>query len=290
MSANQLYHIGHTRIAQLRASERLTRTRNMAWLIAGIFLSRAVHLSRVAGKIPSRADLPSAVRRLSRFLDNPRIRVREWYAPVARDLLDYIGRTTKEIRLIADGMKIGFGHQLLIVAVAFRHRAIPIAWTWVNAPKGHSSGYKQCALLNYVRGLLPAGVPVVLVGDSELGAIEVIRQLKIWRWHYVLRQKASNQIRIPGGAWQDFGSVVGKPGESVWLGTCLLTRQEAYATNLLAHWEMGEDEPWLLATDWADRTVTLQTYARRMWIEEMFGDLKGNGFGFIGNFRDTPKR
>jgi len=278
MSINQLYLTWHTRISQLRAGERLTRTRNMAWLITGIFLSRAVHLSRVAGKIPSRADLLSAVRRLSRFLDNPSIRVREWYAPIARDWLDYIGRTTKEIRLIADGTKIGFGHQLLMIAVCYHHRAIPICWTWINAPRGHSSAYKQCALLNYVRGLLPKGIPVVLVGDSEFGAIEVIRQVKTWRWHYVLRQKANNQIRRPGRDWQNFGAVISKPGESLWLGQCLLTRQQAYATNLLAHWAIGEDDPWLLATDLVDRTLTLQTYARRMWIEEMFGDLKGNGF------------
>lgn len=278
MSINQLYDTWFTRIAQLRNNERLTRARNMAWLIVGIFLSRAVHLSRVAGKIRSNVDLPSAVRRLSRFLDNPSVRVREWYAPIARDWLDYIGRTTKEIRLIADGTKIGFGHQLLMIAVCYRHRAIPIAWTWINAPRGHSSGYKQCALLNYVRGLLPANIPVVLVGDSEFGAIEVIRQLKIWHWHYVLRQKANNQIQMPGRDWQNFGSVLSKPGESLWLGPCLLTRQQAYATNLLAHWALGEKEPWLLATDLVDRTRTLQAYARRMWIEEMFGDLKDHGF------------
>jgi hypothetical protein len=278
MSVNQLYLTWQSRISQLRADERITRTRNMAWLIVGIFLSRAVHLSRVAGKIPSRADLLSAVRRLSRFLDNPSIRVREWYAPIARDWLDYIGRTTKEIRLIADGTKIGFGHQLLMIAVCYRHRAIPIAWTWVNAPRGHSSGYKQCALLNYVRGLLPKSIPVVVVGDSEFGAIEVIRQVKTWHWHYVLRQKANNQIRRSGRDWQNFGAVLGKPGESLWLGRCLLTRQQAYATNLLAHWALGEKEPWLLATDLGDRALTLQTYARRMGIEEMFGDLKRNGF------------
>jgi hypothetical protein len=237
-----------------------------------------VYLSRIASKIPSAADLPSGVRRVSRFLDNPAVRVREWYASTARDWLDYLGRTTKEIRLIADGTKIGFGHQLLMIAVAYRRRAIPIAWTWVTAPRGHSSGYKQCALLNYVRGLLPAGIPVTLVGDSEFGAIEVIRQLKIWRWHYVLRQKASNQIKLPGGAWQNFGAVICHPGESLWLGQGLLTQHYAEVTNLLAHWAVGEEEPWLLATDLPDRVTTLHAYARRMWIEEMFGDLKGNGF------------
>jgi hypothetical protein len=67
-----------------------------------------------------------------------------------------------------------------------------MAWTWVKARRGHSSAVKQRALLAYVRGLIPPGVPVLLVGDSEFGAVEVIRQVKAWGWNYVLRQKANH--------------------------------------------------------------------------------------------------
>ncbi|MFN3763624.1 MAG: hypothetical protein ACK4WK_10565, partial [Anaerolineae bacterium] len=61
-------------------------------------------------------------------------------------------------------------------------------------------------------------------------------------------------------------------------GEGLLTREHAHPTNLLAHWEKGEKEPWLLATNLSSRQKTLRAYHRRMWIEEMFGDMKGNGF------------
>ena len=44
------------------------------------------------------------------------------------------------------------------------------------------------------------------------------------------------------------------------------------------HWEVGEKEPWCLATNLPDLQMALQFYARRMWIEEMFGDLKKHGF------------
>ena len=37
-----------------------------------------------------------------------------------------------KIRLIVDGSKVGFGHQLLLLAIAYRRRAIPLAWTWVK--------------------------------------------------------------------------------------------------------------------------------------------------------------
>jgi hypothetical protein len=58
----------------------------------------------------------------------------------------------------------------------------------------------------------------------------------------------------------------------------LLTSKHAHPTNLLAHWKRGEKEPWLLATNLPSRQKTLRAYRRRMWIEEMFGDLKRHGF------------
>jgi hypothetical protein len=278
VSINQLYVTWLNRILQLRPHERITRVRNLAWLMTGIFYSRSVHLSRVATKIPAQVNLPSVVRRLSRLLDNPALRVREWYRPIAQDWLDYIARTTGEIRLIADGTKIGFGHQLLMISLAYRRRAIPLVWTWIKCVKGHSSAHKQLALLSYAHRLIPWQIPVLFIGDSEFGAVEVMRQLEAWRWSYVLRQKANNQIQMPGQVWQDFGAILTKPGQSLWLGTGLLTMKHAHATNLLAHWQVGEKEAWLLATNLPERTVTLRTYGRRMWTEEMFGDLKSHGF------------
>jgi hypothetical protein len=57
-----------------------------------------------------------------------------------------------------------------------------------------------------------------------------------------------------------------------------LTESGIYPVNLLIHWQIGEDEPWCLATNLPDRRMTLQAYGRRMWTEEMFGDLKRHGF------------
>jgi hypothetical protein len=84
MPINKLYHTWNMRIRQLRPTDRITRIRNITWLIVGIYQSRSVCLSRIAGKIPTSAKLLSTVRRISRLLSNPGIRVREWYEPIAR--------------------------------------------------------------------------------------------------------------------------------------------------------------------------------------------------------------
>lgn len=279
MPINRLYHTWFQRIRELRPQQRITQVRIFVWLLCGIYQSRSVNLSRVAGKIPGSAKLLSTTRRLSRLLDNPAIRVREWYEPLARQWLEAQFRHLGEIHLIVDGSKIGFQHQLLIVCLAYRKRAIPIAWTWVKHVRGHSTAGKQLALLAYVRTLLPKGAGVFLVGDSEFGSVGVLRQLDQWRWFYVLRQKTSTHVwRNEREGWQDFGSFVQKSSQSVWLGRAYLSEQGIYPVNLLAHWEKGEKEPWCLATNLPDCQMTLRFYARRMWIEEMFGDLKKHGF------------
>lgn len=279
MPINHLYDTWIRRIQELRPGQRITQVRNFVWLIIGIYQSRSVCLSRIAGKIPSSKKLLSVIRRLSRFLDNPAIRVREWYEPIARQWLETQFRFLREIRLIVDGTKIGFGHQLLIVCLAYRKRAIPIAWTWVKHIKGHSSAGKQLALLAYVCTLIPKGAAVFLVGDCEFGCVSALRQLDLWRWLYVLRQKADTGVWFDErSGWKAFGSYLQKPGQSIWLGNGCLTVKEIYPVNLLVHWEVGEKETWCLATNLPDLGMALTYYRRRMWIEEMFGDLKKHGF------------
>lgn len=280
MKINQLYDKWLKQIMQMRPEERITRVRNMAWLIVGIFASKSVHLSKVAMKIPGSARLVSATRRLSRFLNNPAIRVREWYEPVARHWLQVAADTVGEIRLILDATHVGFGHQWLMVALAFHRRAIPIAWTWVKSARGHSSAQVQLALLAYVRKLLPLGARVLLTGDCEFESGEVQEQVEtVWHWHFALRQKPNNLVRFPGQEfWQPLNSLVTQPGQKIWLEGCFLTRKHNRPANLLAYWNFGETTPWLIATNLPSGFATLKAYARREWIDEMFGDLKKNGF------------
>ncbi len=279
MPTNRLYDTWKLRIMELRPGQRITQLRNFVWLIVGIYQSRSVSLGRIAGKVPGSAKLLSTTRRMSRLLANPAIRVREWYAPVAREWLGRQWQNAGEIHLIVDGTKIGLGHQLLIVCLAYRKRAIPIAWTWVRHIRGHSGAEKQLALLGHVRRLVPAGAAVFLVGDCEFGAVAVLRQLDQWHWAYALRQKSDTLLFLnPALGWQPFDSFISQPGQSFWLGRGDLTAKEIYPTNLLVHWKAGEKEPWCLATNLPDRNMTLRFYRFRMWIEEMFGDFKKHGF------------
>ena len=142
MPINKTYRTWIRRICELRPKQRKTQVQNFVWLLVGIFHSHSVSLSKIAGKVISTAKNVSTVRRLSRFLASSAVDVRSWYRSTAKAWLMSQAQQVGEIRLIVDGTKVGFGHQLLMVSLAYRRRAIPIAWSWVRHVRGHSTAVK----------------------------------------------------------------------------------------------------------------------------------------------------
>ena len=278
MPVNKVYDIWFCRFRQLNATWHLSLVRNLAWFVTGLSISRSVQLHHIARHVPGAAQLVSQTRRLSRVLDNPRLRVRTAYAPVARAILQQQAKTHAAVVLIVDGTQVTGHHQLLLVAVRSRRRALPIAWTWVRYTRGASSAHRQRALLAYVRTLLPPGCSVVVVGDSEFGAVGVLCQLDAWGWRYVIRQKGLPQVRtVEHPTLQSLRELGSRPGERRWWPGVWLTRRSGYRTNLLLDWQPGQRRPWYLATNCTDPRAALRAYRQRMAIEELFGDWKRHG-------------
>jgi len=273
----KLYRIWRERLAQLTPDNCRSRLVNMMLLVVGLYKAESVHLSKVARKLPLRAKKLSLDKRLRRFLNNPGVRVREWYRPVAVALLK-AASSAGQVHLIIDSSKVGFGHQLLMVGIAYRRRALPLAWTWVHHSSGHSTATKPSALLSYIHALIPQGIQVSIVGDSEFGSIDLLRQLDAWKWDYALRQRGMKRF-LPYGMLTLYRLDRQKlqPGDKWWLGRVQLTYQ-FYITNLVLYRARGEPEPWYLATSLPSPHGAIQLYRRRMWLEEMFGDMKGHGF------------
>ena len=135
---------------------------------------------------------------------------------------------------------------------------------------------------------MPTGATVFIVGDTEFGPVKVLKQLQTWHWFYILRQKSDTGVWSDDDQqWKPFGSFVQKAGQTNWLGSREFSQTHIYTVNLLAHWKIGEKEPWLLATNLPDAQITLHFYKRRMWIEEMFGDLKDHGFDLESSMLHT---
>lgn len=292
VKANRLYDTLAPKVAESFSEMSVPQQRNMVWMMIGIYLSRSVQLAKIAENITSQAKEISIVRRISRFLAQFGADVKISYA---KEIVPILARLSVSgpIKLLLDGSKIGFGHQLVMVSVAYRQRSIPVAWTWVKYKRGHSTGEIQVKLLNEVKTLLErrgSKVNVILCGDSEYGNGEVLRAMQAWGWQYALRQKGSHLVSVDGKAWQAIKGLVSKAGERAWLQDAYLTQTHAIECNVCAYWAKGQDEAWLIATNLPNHACCIKAYGYRMWIEEMFGDLKGHGFDLEGShLLDTDK-
>jgi len=273
-----LYRSLHEYLMQRIPDECDSRLANLIWLMMGIFQARSVQLKLAARKVPIRAKQLSIVTRFGRFLNNEGVLVRHWYRPFAAQLL-MAAATAGRIQLIIDATKVSAAHRLLMVSVAYRRRALPIAWTWVRSSRGHSTTAKQVKLLAYVQSLLPKGVQVSLVGDCEFDHPLLIENLRFWQWDYALRQPA-NHLVLPQGmnTWRRLDELGLCPGMLMWWGNVVLTAASPYPTHLVLYWQPGQKQAWFLATNLLHPLPALRLYRRRMWIEEMFGDLKRHGF------------
>ena len=276
MNVTRTYHILMQKISQTIPTNHVYRQRTMAWLLTGILHSQSVYTTKIATFIPGNVKKSSSQKRITRFLANPKVRVRQLYGGIAKQLLSEAAKHG-EIRLIIDGTKVSQNHQLLMVALAYRRRALPIAWTWVRAKRGHSSGRKQIALFAFIRTLLPdEDISVIVTGDSEFTPLQTA--FEAWNWGYVLRQKGSHLLLKPAAqSWQRVDSLVTRPGQRLWLTHITLTQTHMHHCHFLALWSRGEARPWLLATNLSSARLARCHYARRMWVEEMFGDFKTNG-------------
>jgi len=277
MNTFTLYSTWNRVLGQWLSHVYRTRRVNLIWLIVGLYLGGSVKASAIVKHWRIPVKVTSLTRRLSRFLDNSAIRPAVWYRPVARRLLEHWRGQT--VTLIIDATKVGAGHQLVMVALAYRHRALPIAWSWVKGSQGQGPAALQQAVLQRVQHLMPSDVSVMLIGDSAFGSVALMQHLQTWGWTYVVRQTGRHLVRPTATArWIRFDEVVQRGGPRVWWPQAHFTQKWDYGTNLCASWAPTESTPWLLTSNLADAHSVCHAYAKRMWIEEMFGDLKRHGW------------
>jgi hypothetical protein len=282
----------HTVLRQLRQwlpAERVTRQRNMALLVTGLFFGMAIHLSQIAAEWPLPDKNPSLTNRLRRFLDNERVEVTDWYRPIAEQLLSvFAGR---EIRLVIDCTKVGFDHRLLLIGLAYRKRTLPLVWKVVRGRKGHVTNREQIALFRLLLPLIPRRSQVWVVGDAGFQGVPLLRQLQRWGWHFVIRQQRRILVYRAGQGWCKLNALPLDKGATRVIGWVRLTRRyNAGWLWLVLHWAADEDEPWYLVADQPGHRRLIQHYQRRMWVEEMFGDLKGHGFDLQATHLDDAAR
>src|SRR5436305_11578702 len=97
-------------------------------------------------------------------------------------------------------------------------------------------------------------------------------------WHYVLRLQGDTHVRFPDGSEQAVRELAPRPGTR-WLGEAEVFKKAGWrGANVVATWERGVSEPWLLLTDQRASLRHCRAYAKRAWVEQSHRDDKAASF------------
>jgi Transposase DDE domain len=284
-----LYHSMLRQINQWLPDERVTRQRNLALLVSGLYLSASVHLSQIVRSWPIPGKIPSLSNRLRRFLSRAEPTPEGYYEPLLAHLLWLLGK--QPLRLVMDLTQVGPWCRALVVTVVYRRRTLPLAWHLYAGASGNVPVNDAIALLEPIYRHVPSDTAVYLVGDTGFRAGDLLRWLRERQWHYVIRQRKESGVRTDTTPWTPLADLAIAPGQTRVVGWVWLFKTTPFGpTWLLLHWAAGQEEPWLLISDCPDPALVLRLYRRRAWIETTFRDMKASGFDLDATRLRDPLR
>jgi hypothetical protein len=266
-------------IRKAQPHEDARRLRIFVWAVVGLLFEKTISLPLLAEAIVSTAQAASRIRRLRRFLANPRVCVRAYYDALVRGALaEWAGQT---MELILDTTTVAGRLVILRVSLVYRGRAIPLVWQ-VYERKSVSLPLKLYReVLGHVRTLLPPGVTVVLLGDRGFRGEALMRWCRSPHigWHFRLRLKANQRITLADGDTWLLRELGLKPGMKGFLHDVSLGGRRYGPIHLALAWsEKPKSDAWYIASDEPTDEETLVQYGWRMDIEEELLDDKSGGF------------
>ncbi len=273
-----LKHIADSISAELQQrlpGQRKTQRGKLALLVATMLEVRSANLMDLAAGLPLAADRTDMrYQWITRLLGNPLVISDEIMEPFAREVLEQAAADGEPVVLILDQSKMSDRHQVLMLALRYGDRALPLAWR-VEARQGAIGFDTQKALLDAVAPWLPAAVKVRLMGDRFYGTADLIGWCQNRTWDYRLRLKG-NLVVVDVTGKTTTGACA--RDRLYYLEDVELTGRRA-RTHIGILQDPGHAEPWIIAMSEPPSYLRTLEYGRRWGIEPMFSDFKSRGFG-----------
>jgi Transposase DDE domain len=275
-----------TELKQRLPKQRKTQREKLALLVATMLDVRSANLMDLAAGLPRDADRTDMrYQWITRFLGNPLVISDQIMEPFAREVLEQTAGTGEPLILIVDQSKISDRHQVLMLALRYGDRALPLAWR-VEETEGAIGFATQKALLDTVAPWLPASAPVRLMGDRFYGTADLIGWCQERAWDYRLRLKG-NLVVFDGSEKTTTGQCA--KDRIYYLENVDLTGRRARTHIGIIH-DPGHAEPWIIAMSEPANYLRTLDYQGRWGIEPMFSDFKARGFGLEESQLRYPDR
>jgi hypothetical protein len=214
------------------------------------------------------------------------------FVPLMRWVLAWWPPDERRVALAIDASTLGQRFTVLAVSLIYRGCAIPIAWVVLPACSKGAWRPHWLRLLRTIKPGIPAGWTVIVLADRGLYAKWLYRRIVRLGWHPFLRINRGGNYRPAGAArFRPLRDAVTQGG-AAWSGavTCFSTKDAQLSCTLLARWDAGHDDPWLIVTDLAPAAADIVWYGLRPLIECSFKDVKRGGWHWEQTKMTDPDR
>jgi hypothetical protein len=220
-------------------------------------------------------------RRLQRFLGNAHV---DWEAGchnLAGWVLSSLIFAGQTLVLLVDETALAEHMKVMAVSLAYRGRAIPLAW-WCYPQEHYPMTQVKLidTLLGWVAPHISSRFRVLVQADRGIGTSPaLLRAIQERHWHFLVRVQGSVHV-LPEGQEKSvpLSSLVTRPGQQ-WSGWVKAFKKSGWQRCwAIAFWGHGYQEPWLLLTDW--EILQAPAYGWRMWEELAFRDFKSYGWNW----------
>jgi len=230
----------------------------------------------------SAAKTQSIGRRIRRLENDPEITAALCLHPLVRVRLGWV--RAEHLFLILDPTTQDDRVVLITVALWYRGRALPLAWTvWPAQEKLDDKGFWERIgkLLDEVATLLPAGRngSVIWLADRAFGTPAFTDLVQAHDWHYIVRvQDKTCWQRIPHVMPQAVRELVQRPGERAKRRGQVFKKRGWRPASVVVFWGRRCRSPLCLVSDLKPAWQLVAWYRRRFPIEATFRDYKSYGW------------
>jgi len=214
------------------------------------------------------------------------------FAPLVGWILSWWPASEPRLVLALDASTLKKRFTVLCISVLYRGCAIPVAWRMLGAEEKGSWQPIWLTLLSQVQGSVPQSWTVLVLTDRGLYAPWLFEHIVRRGWHPFMRINKQGNVRpLEEQGFRSLASVAPTQGSN-WCGEvdCFSEKKSRLRCTLLARWDEGYEEVWLIVTDLAPQQAMAAWYGMRSWIEAGFKDIKRGGWQWHQTKMTDPQR
>jgi hypothetical protein len=216
--------------------------------------------------------------------------VKDCFASLLIWIVDLLPQNNQQLPMALDATSIGQNFVVLSINVLYQGSAIPVAWKVVKGTqKGSWKPYWQ-ELFSNLKKIVPTDWKVIVAADRGLYADWLFQAIVNLDWHPLLRINHQGHYQPENSSsWHPLATVVPSTGLS-WSGQVTCFKTNPIKCTLLARWDDGYADPWLIVTDLQSIDANVLWYRFRCWIECSYRDVKSDGWQWHKTRLQKPDR